>query len=200
MWKIFASHYYLFRGTPTRMWLDYAFQELFGLQERLSEKTADRYFDTISEKLLTPDFLPRALYERFNLEVLSTTDSPLATLDDHKAIREFRLERQDSPHLPPRSRCRSRVRRICRIDREAGRDHRRRHGRMERLSERPAQDASALSRTRMHRDRPRASHCANGGSLFQLKRPALSRRCSAAQRVRSSRSCSGRRCSLKWPG
>ncbi len=88
VWKIFASHYYLFRGTPTRMWLDYAFQELFGLQERLSEKTADCYFDTISQKLLTPDFLPRALYERFNLEVLSTTDSPLATLDDHKAIRD----------------------------------------------------------------------------------------------------------------
>ncbi len=51
MWRIFASHYYLFRGTPTRMWLDYAFQELFGLKERLSEKTADLYFDTIAEKL-----------------------------------------------------------------------------------------------------------------------------------------------------
>jgi glucuronate isomerase len=87
VWKIFASHYYLFRGTPTRMWLDYAFQELFGLEEILSEKTADFYFDTISQKLLTPDFLPRALYERFNLEVLSTTDSPLASLDGHKAIR-----------------------------------------------------------------------------------------------------------------
>jgi glucuronate isomerase len=69
------------------MWLDFAFQELFGLQERLSEKTADCYFDTISQKLLTPAFLPRALYEGFNLEVLSTTDSPLATLDDHRAIR-----------------------------------------------------------------------------------------------------------------
>jgi glucuronate isomerase len=87
VWRIFASHYYLFRGTPTRMWLDFAFQELFGLQECLSEKTADCYFDTISQKLLTPAFLPRALYEGFNLEVLSTTDSPLVTLDDHRAIR-----------------------------------------------------------------------------------------------------------------
>ena len=87
VWRIFASHYYLFRGTPTRMWLDFAFQKLFGLQECLSEKTADCYFDTISQKLLTPAFLPRALYEGFNLEVLSTTDSPLATLDDHRAIR-----------------------------------------------------------------------------------------------------------------
>jgi glucuronate isomerase len=53
VWRIFASHYYLFRGTPTRMWLDCAFQELFGLEERLSDKTADLYFDTISEKLRT---------------------------------------------------------------------------------------------------------------------------------------------------
>ena len=87
VWRIFASHYYLFRGTPTRLWLDFAFQELFGLEERLSAKTADLYFDTISEKLRTPEFLPRALYERFNLEVLATTDSPLDSLDDHKAIR-----------------------------------------------------------------------------------------------------------------
>ena len=87
VWRIFASHYYLFRGTPTRMWLDFAFQELFGLTERLSEKTADHYFDTIAEKLTTAEFLPRALYERFNLEVLATTDSPLDTLEDHAAIR-----------------------------------------------------------------------------------------------------------------
>ncbi|MFZ0289869.1 MAG: glucuronate isomerase [Candidatus Sulfotelmatobacter sp.] len=88
VWHIFASHYYLFRATPTRMWLDFAFQELFGLEQRLSESTADLYFDTISEKLLTLEFLPRALYERFNLEVLATTDSPLDSLADHKVIRE----------------------------------------------------------------------------------------------------------------
>jgi glucuronate isomerase len=87
VWRIFASHYYLFRGTPNRMWLDFAFHELFGLEERLSAKTADLYFDTIAAKLQTPEFLPRALYERFNLEVLATTDSPLDSLDDHQAIR-----------------------------------------------------------------------------------------------------------------
>jgi glucuronate isomerase len=88
VWRIFASHYYLFRGTPTRMWLDFVFDELFGLEQRLSKETADLYFDAISEKLRTPQFLPRALYERFNLEVLATTDSPLDSLDGHKAIRE----------------------------------------------------------------------------------------------------------------
>jgi glucuronate isomerase len=88
VWHIFASHYHLFRGAPTRMWLDFAFQTLFGMEERLSDKTADLYFDAISEKLKTPEFLPRALFERFNLEVLTTTDSPLDSLADHQAIRE----------------------------------------------------------------------------------------------------------------
>ena len=107
VWRIFASHYYLFRGTPTRMWLDFAFQELFGLEQRLSEKTADLYFDTISEKLQTPEFLPRALYERFNLEVLATTDSPLDSLADHKAIRESNWKAKDTADLPARPGCRS---------------------------------------------------------------------------------------------
>ena len=103
VWKIFASHYYLFRGTPTRIWLDYAFQELFGLEERLSEKTADHYFDAISEKLGTPGFLPRALYDRFSIEVLSTTDSPLAPLDDHKAIRDSGWKARILPTFRPDS-------------------------------------------------------------------------------------------------
>jgi glucuronate isomerase len=86
VWNIFARNYSLFRGTPTSMWLDYEFQELFGLTEPLSEKTADLYFDTIAEKLSTPEFRPRALYERFRMEVLATTDSPLDSLADHKAL------------------------------------------------------------------------------------------------------------------
>ncbi len=87
VWRTFARHYQLFRGTPTRMWLDYEFQELFGLEERLSEKTADKYYDTIAEKLQTAEFRPRALFERFKIEVLATTDSPLDSLEDHAAIR-----------------------------------------------------------------------------------------------------------------
>jgi glucuronate isomerase len=101
VWRIFASHYYLFRGTPTRMWLDFAFQELFGLEQRLSEKTADLYFDTISEKLQTAEFGPRALYERFNLEVLATTDSPLDSLAEHKAIRESNWKARILPTFRP---------------------------------------------------------------------------------------------------
>ena len=101
VWRIFASHYYLFRGTPTRIWLDFAFQELFGMKERLSEKTADVYFDTIAEKLKTPEFLPRALYEKFNIEVLSTTESPLDPLKAHQAIRDSGWKARIVPAFRP---------------------------------------------------------------------------------------------------
>lgn len=87
VWRLFAQHYLLFRGTPTRMWLDYAFQELFGFEERLSERNADLYYDRIAEMLETDAFRPRALYERFGLEVLATTDSPLDSLDHHAELR-----------------------------------------------------------------------------------------------------------------
>ncbi len=101
VWRIFASHYYLFRGTPTRIWLDFAFQELFGLTQRLSEKTADHYYDVISEKLNTPEFLPRALYEQFHIEVLATTDSPLDPLANHKAIRDSGWKARIIPAFRP---------------------------------------------------------------------------------------------------
>jgi glucuronate isomerase len=101
VWRTFARNYYLFRGTPTRLWLDYAFQELFGLDQRLSDKTSDLYFDTISEKLRRPEFFPRALYDRFNLEVLATTDSPLDSLHDHRAIRESGWKARILPTFRP---------------------------------------------------------------------------------------------------
>jgi glucuronate isomerase len=103
VWRTFAAHYYLFRGTPTRMWLDFAFQELFGLKERLSAQTADVTFDIISEKLRTPEFRPRVLYERFNIEVLATTDSSLDSLNDHRLIRDSEWKVRVVPIFRPDS-------------------------------------------------------------------------------------------------
>jgi len=87
VWRIFAKHYYLFRGTPTRLWLDYSFQELFGLTARLSPANADEYYDIIDAKLQTPEFLPRALFDRFKIEVLATTDSAFDSLEYHLATK-----------------------------------------------------------------------------------------------------------------
>ena len=103
VWRIFARNYYLFRGTPTRLWFDYSLEVNFGLKERLSEKNADEYYEVISRKLQTPEFRPRALFEKFNIEVLATTDSPLDTLEYHKAIRESGWKRRVLPTFRPDS-------------------------------------------------------------------------------------------------
>ncbi len=87
VWRIFARNYYLYRGTPTRLWMDFALENVFGLTERLSAANADEFYGAIEKKLRTPEFLPRALFERFNIEVLSTTDSAFDSLEYHQAIK-----------------------------------------------------------------------------------------------------------------
>ena len=87
IWRTFAAHFHLFRGTPTRLWLDHAFATVFGLDERLTPESADRIFDRINACLAQPAFRPRALFERFGIEVLATTESPLDPLAHHAKIR-----------------------------------------------------------------------------------------------------------------
>ena len=87
IWRRFAAHWYLFRGTPTRLWLDQTFQDLFGLDVRLSVETADETYDAIAACLARDEFRPRALFERFNIEVIATTESPLDDLKWHAMIR-----------------------------------------------------------------------------------------------------------------
>lgn len=86
-WRIFAEHYHLFRGTPSRIWMDWVFVEAFGLDVRLGVETADHYFDAITAALATEAYRPRALFDRFRIEVIATTESPLDTLDHHALIR-----------------------------------------------------------------------------------------------------------------
>lgn len=88
IWRLFAGHYHLFRGTPSRLWLDHAFQDVFSAEVRLSAENADDYFDRISECLARPEFRPRALYDRFGIEAIATTDSPLDDLRWHRKIRD----------------------------------------------------------------------------------------------------------------
>ncbi|MBZ6076628.1 glucuronate isomerase [Microvirga puerhi] len=88
IWRRFAEHYHLFRGTPTRLWLDHTFATLFGFTERLSARTADDYFDRISAALKTPEFRPRALFDRFRIEAIATTESPLDPLRHHETLRQ----------------------------------------------------------------------------------------------------------------
>jgi glucuronate isomerase len=85
-WRLFASNFHLFRGTPSALWLNHVFVELLGMTVALDESTADTYFDAINEKLATEAFRPRALFDRFNIEVIATTEAPCDTLNHHRAI------------------------------------------------------------------------------------------------------------------
>ncbi|MBM3569317.1 MAG: glucuronate isomerase [Alphaproteobacteria bacterium] len=86
VWRLFAANYHLFRGTPTRLWLDHVLGEVFGFDRRLGPDTADACYDHIAERLGRPEFRPRALFERFNIEVLATTESPLDPLAEHDKL------------------------------------------------------------------------------------------------------------------
>jgi glucuronate isomerase len=85
-WRTFAEHYHLFRGTPSRLWLDHVFAEVLGIEVQLEPATADNYYDHIAERLATPAFRPRALFDRFGIELLATTEGAEADLSAHHAI------------------------------------------------------------------------------------------------------------------
>jgi glucuronate isomerase len=87
IWRRFAAHYHLFRGTPTRLWLDWVLSAVFEADVPLTPANADRTFQRITDRLAQPAFRPRALFERFGIEVLATTESPLDELAAHAAIR-----------------------------------------------------------------------------------------------------------------
>ncbi|HEU0299390.1 MAG TPA: glucuronate isomerase, partial [Longimicrobium sp.] len=88
IWQTFAEHRHLFRGTPTGAWLDHELYDLFGVRVRLDGRTAQRVYDQVAERLASPEFRPRALFERFDIEVLATTDAAADSLQHHRALRE----------------------------------------------------------------------------------------------------------------
>src|SRR6266545_6730307 len=87
IFRRFAERWHLFRGTPTRLWIEQALHDVFEIRERLSAASADRIYDRIAERLGRPELRPRALFERFRIEVLSTTESPLDPLRHHQKLR-----------------------------------------------------------------------------------------------------------------
>ena len=87
IWKLFAKNYHLFRGTPSAMWLGHVFHEVFRIDRPFTEANADFFFDEMSRQIQSADFLPRALFNRFKIEVLATTDAATDSLSDHKKIK-----------------------------------------------------------------------------------------------------------------
>jgi len=87
IWQTFADHFYLFRGTPSGVWLAHELYEVFGIQQKLTGATAQAIYDELADKLARPEYRPRALFERFKIEVLCTTDAASDPLAWHKAIK-----------------------------------------------------------------------------------------------------------------
>ena len=101
IWQTFGDHYYLFRGTPTRAWLDYEFYYVFGIRTKLDGDSAMRIYDEMLEKLRSPEFLPRALFDSFGIEVLTTTDAAADSLGHHQTIRDSGWDGQVIPCFRP---------------------------------------------------------------------------------------------------
>jgi glucuronate isomerase len=87
IWQVFGENFRLFRGTPSDAWLSYELHHVFGVRTKLTGPTAQKVYDEIAEKLASPEFRPRALFERFKVEVLATTDAATDTLEHHQKIR-----------------------------------------------------------------------------------------------------------------
>jgi len=87
IWQLFGENFYLFRGTPTGAWLAQELYEVFGVRQKLTGETAQRIYDEVAEKLASPEYRPRALFDRFGIEVLTTTDGAADTLEQHRTIR-----------------------------------------------------------------------------------------------------------------
>jgi glucuronate isomerase len=101
VWQFFGEHYYLFRGTPTGIWFNQELHDVFGIRTKLTGDTAQRIYDEIAEKLQSPEFRPRALFERFKIEVLTTTDAATDNLEHHRSIRDSGWDGRVIPAFRP---------------------------------------------------------------------------------------------------
>ena len=87
IWQIFCENYFLFSGTPTKMWLSYVFKEIFGIDDHPNENNSMKLYDYIQELLMQDRFKPRSMFDQFNIETLCTTKSADDKLIHHTAIR-----------------------------------------------------------------------------------------------------------------
>jgi glucuronate isomerase len=101
IWRAFAERWFLFRGTPTGAWLAHELYLVLGVTRKLDASTADQVYDEIAEKLRAPEFRPRALFRRFGIEVLATTDSAADALEHHRALAATRWGGRMIPTFRP---------------------------------------------------------------------------------------------------
>jgi hypothetical protein len=134
----------------------------------LRAETADEIYDAL-RPAGPAEFRPRALFARFNIEVLATTESPLDDLAAHAKLAAdgWGGRAAGHHHVPPGRRGRPAVAGLGRPDRPLGRADRRGHRDLRRL---PAGAGAAAGR--VHRGRARAApdHGAPVGPYARLSR------------------------------
>ena len=86
VWRTLAAHWHRFAGTASGYWIEEELDGVFGITTPLGPDTADAIFDEIAAALTRPEFRPRALFRRFGIEFLATTDDPLDDLSEHAAL------------------------------------------------------------------------------------------------------------------
>jgi len=86
VWRLLCGHWDAYRGTPVRFWLESELAEIFEVSVRPSLETADAIYDQVADRLPKDDYRPRALHDRFRIQVLATTDDPADDLSAHAML------------------------------------------------------------------------------------------------------------------
>ena len=85
-WRLLASNYHLFAGTPSKTWIDHSLQLVFGIEEELGPHSADAIYEAIDKRLGDPDLLPLAILDRAKVETIATTEFALDPLPHHASM------------------------------------------------------------------------------------------------------------------
>ena len=149
IWRMFCENWKLFRGTPSRYWLEHELVEVFGVDLVPSAETADAIYDQIAACVADAGFRPRALLDRFNIEVISTTDPATSDLQHHAKLAADGLGERVLPTFRPDAVAVPRSADLARRHRRAGEGLRRRHDDVRRLPRRTAFRAAPPSSKRV---------------------------------------------------
>jgi glucuronate isomerase len=101
IFRRFCAGWSLYRGTPSRYWLEHELVEVFGVDVEPSAETSDAIFDQIADRLAEPGFRPRELLDTFGIELISTTDAATSTLEHHAALTADGLGHRVVPTFRP---------------------------------------------------------------------------------------------------
>jgi glucuronate isomerase len=101
IWQLICDNWHLMRATPTGIWMRDELQDVFGISEKMNTANAQAIYDVIDAKLQSLEFQPRQMFDRFNIEVLATTDAATDTLEHHQAIRDSDWDGRVVPTFRP---------------------------------------------------------------------------------------------------